>query len=108
VSLALLAGGLMMRKYAPSGRMTLLVGCSLTIPYQIFNLVLTSLVVEQSMAAVPRGAVADQTAEAILSATFWVTVVIYGAWSLFIVSLMGYTVMYLQKPQVAAMFRRGS
>jgi hypothetical protein len=108
VSLAILAGGILTLRRNPSGPGVLSIGSLLAIPYQLISMVISLVVVKETLAVVPRQKQPGVPEEAILEATYWLTVVAYSAWSLFIVAAMVGAVMYLKRPAVQALFAEPS
>lgn len=102
VSLAILIGAILMLRRASSGPGLLSVGSALAIPYQVISLILSVMVIDETLKAVPRTGAAGAAEEAILTATFWMSVITYSIWSIMVVTMLVIAILYLKRPEVRA------
>jgi len=102
VSLAILIGAVLVLRRATSGLGLLSVGSALAIPYQIISLILSVMVIDETLKAVPRTGAAGGAEEAILTATFWMSVITYSIWSIMVVAMLVIAILYLKRPDVRA------
>ncbi len=102
VSLAILIGAILVLRRASSGLAPLSVGAALAIPYQVISLILSVMVIDETLKAVPRSGAAGAAEEAILTATFWMSVFTYSIWSIMVVAMLVIAILYLKRPEVRA------